>query len=58
MPVFFYVDPKVLTDPHMKNVKAITLSYTFFRSASSDKDVVKALEGAKEELAAAATSAQ
>ena len=44
MPVFFYVDPKILTDRQMKNVKSITLSYTFFRSASDDDDVNEALE--------------
>ena len=44
MPVFFYVDPKILTDRQMKNVRSITLSYTFFRSASDDDDVNEALE--------------
>ena len=46
MPVFFYVDPKILTDPQMKNVKSITLSYTFFRSASGDEDVADAIQQA------------
>lgn len=31
MPVFFYIDPKFATDPKMKDVKSLTLSYTFFR---------------------------
>ena len=48
MPVFFYVDPKILTDPQMKNVKSITLSYTFFKSASGDEDVTEALQKASQ----------
>ena len=32
MPVSFFIDPKFADDPHMKDVKTITLSYTFFRS--------------------------
>jgi cytochrome c oxidase assembly protein subunit 11 len=30
MPVIFYVDPKILTDPDAKDVEEITLSYTFY----------------------------
>lgn len=30
MPVVFYIDPEIVNLPEMKNIDAITLSYTFF----------------------------
>jgi cytochrome c oxidase assembly protein subunit 11 len=32
MPVMFYIDPKIVDDPDLKDVRTITLSYTFFSS--------------------------
>jgi len=37
MPVIFYVDPKILADEDAKDVKEITLSYTFYPSDSAPK---------------------
>ncbi|TKT81145.1 cytochrome c oxidase assembly protein [Aquamicrobium sp. LC103] len=36
MPVVFYVDPEILNVPELKNIKTITLSYTFFPLAGSE----------------------
>lgn len=42
MPVAFYVDPKIADDPDLKDLKTITLSYTFFRKDSAELE--KAME--------------
>jgi cytochrome c oxidase assembly protein subunit 11 len=36
MPVVFYVDPDIVDDPELKNVKTITLSYTMFPVETPD----------------------
>ena len=36
MPVFFYVDPEFATDPKMREINHLTLSYTFFKVDEED----------------------
>jgi cytochrome c oxidase assembly protein subunit 11 len=38
MPVVFYVDPEIENDPNMEDVKVITLSYSYFKSDTSELD--------------------
>lgn len=37
LPVVFFVDPKLDKDPHARDVKTITLSYTYYLAASFDQ---------------------
>lgn len=37
MPVIYYVDPGIITDPDVKSVQEITLSYTFHTVDEADK---------------------
>lgn len=39
LPVSFYIDPAILDDPDARNVREITLSYTFFPSAGAGRPV-------------------
>ena len=43
MPVLYYVDPAIMEDPETKDIKEITLSYTFYRS--TDEQAVDAGNG-------------
>ena len=44
MPVVFYIDPAIDDVPELKNMKSITLSYTFF-PIDAEKPVAATLEG-------------
>ena len=41
MPVSFYIDPEIAEDPSTKEVKTITLSYTFFRDGKKNDKISK-----------------
>jgi hypothetical protein len=38
MPVFFYIDPAMETDPRTNDIKDLTLSYTFFPVEDDEDD--------------------
>ncbi len=38
MPVSFFVEPEIATDPNVRDVGTITLSYTFFRTEDESAD--------------------
>jgi cytochrome c oxidase assembly protein subunit 11 len=46
MPVSFFVDPAMLEDPNAREVKQITLSYTFFRDEAATAELARKRAGA------------
>ncbi|MFN3765076.1 MAG: cytochrome c oxidase assembly protein [Aliihoeflea sp.] len=52
MPVVFYVDPEIVNVPELKDVRTITLSYTFFPVAEPASVAAKPGEGDKTNAAA------
>lgn len=42
MPVSFFIDPEMVDDPDVRGVQEVTLSYTFYPVAGSEKVAVKA----------------
>ena len=41
MPVSFFIDPEILKDRNLNDVKTITLSYTFFRAYKAKRSAVE-----------------
>ena len=39
MPVFFFIDPEFASDPLMRGIEQVTLSYTFFKAKYEDGEV-------------------
>ncbi|VVT50962.1 uncharacterized protein SAPINGB_P002938 [Magnusiomyces paraingens] len=47
MPVFFFIDPDIVSDPLMRNVDDIILNYTFFKARYDEEGVLIPLPGDK-----------
>ena len=48
MPVTFYIDPEIVNDKDLKNLKTITLSYTFYEKEKDKTAAVKTLTRASD----------
>ncbi len=46
MPVSYYVDPAIADDPYLRNLKTITLSYTFFEMDDPSEESLKKMAAA------------
>lgn len=56
MPIFFYIDPAILDDPVLHNLRSLTLSYTFFRTGEAEVLDIENEYQKREAAAAAARS--
>ena len=50
MLVVFFIDPEYVNDPDVKNVGAITLSYTFFRSELDEETLAQLQENKQKRI--------
>lgn len=58
MPVSFFIDPAILENPALRNVNNVTLSYTFFRSATQEGAAEQELGQVETEAIEAAASGE